>query len=659
MQKPLEIKMRFFESPKVVIFITVVMMACSVFPSLYINGVITSWDAVGHLLRAHYWIHHLVSTRFLGGWFPHWNGGFDLYDTAPPLFTFIIGLQQLILPPQLVLRLMMLLLLISIVPVSYLVLRRFGASPLAAAVGASMTAFLDAEQTFGVDAIYGSGLLPNALGFLLALLSISQVKKDIEEENRSFAQCLISAVLLALTIIAHPVMSYWALVAFGVIAVSNLVVTRGRLRAVAARSCFILVVAAVLSMIWWVPLLLNFKTMYRFGPFGDHTAQQLLTRFFFLTDADPTMLLPVSIAGIFGLASRENKSAAIQWIAMMAVTAALAFNWINSLMPFASVMGSTQRARFEGFFIWFMLASIAFAVDFILSLIKTYATPAKARIIWMILMVSFFAFVLVPYLMGHWARTYVVRNAATEDLPEIRKFLTDHLRAGDFVITEYNEDCGFYGTPHFLTQHLPMTMDNFWDISGNFPEGNLSAIASTGLARRLPMLGPAQFRYMNDRGVRFILTTSRKTAHKLEENEALTRVWPDQRDSTWSLDRVSIFELKDSRRRFGLPVDASEKLADIRFEPRGVYHLAFSSPVSLPALASLAISFHPWMTVRANGAAVRTFIGKNFSLGLRDALTDVRELEISFNPPSVVRFAQVTSLLGWLIVAVFLWRSSR
>jgi hypothetical protein len=137
MQKPPEIKRQFFEAPSMVIFVAIAAMIFAVSPSFYLDGVLTSWDAVGHLLRGYYWARHFAAMRFLGGWFPHWNGGFDLYDTAPPLFTYLIGVQDWLFSPQLLLRWTMGLLWIGIVPVSYRLLRRFSVEPVAAAIGAA------------------------------------------------------------------------------------------------------------------------------------------------------------------------------------------------------------------------------------------------------------------------------------------------------------------------------------------------------------------------------------------------------------------------------------------------------------------------------------------------------------------------------------------
>ncbi len=259
--------------------------------------------------------------------------------------------------------------------------------------------------------------------------------------------------------------------------------------------------------------------------------------------------------------------------------------------------------------------------------------------------------VIVPTLDQKRGFVRVIDNEPAHELPGVAKYLEDHLKPGDFILSEFNWNSRyFYGTPHFVNQRLGLASDKIWNLDGNFPEGTPGAAKPTLIASVMDKVEylRGQRNYLQSRGVRYLVTTHPTTRTKLERETWLKPVHTDK--------ILSVFEIVGPRHTFGLPPEIAEQVADVTYADPGTYTVTFKRPVDLPAETSFAISAQPWLEVRADGRPIRS--GRDFEdrLVLREPTGPATTLTITEKPPAEVSAASVVSVLALLGVILILAR---
>ncbi|MDZ4247806.1 MAG: DUF6541 family protein, partial [Patescibacteria group bacterium] len=571
-----------------------VAMLVTVWPSLNADGYLAAWDAGGHLLKAEFFAHQLLAHGQLDGWFPAWHGGFGLFQYYPPLLYYLLGPLTYLFQPELALRLFTAALWIGLLPATYYLLRSFSLSRPFAALGSGLLLSLNASFGVGLGALYGVGLLPNGLGFILAIWALGRLKRDLFD-RRGTSDILLTGVVFGLLVLAHTFSAYWFLLASAVLVVSA---AWGRHRAgivpILKRYGLVLAVGLALSAYWWIPLLGTFDEMGATGAIQQQSPGEILKGLLLSQDSGGWPLSVLAAAGLAYLGFRRRFRELGFFAATGILTLLLSVNAINGLLPFGGIVGSSQFIRFHAFFA--LLLMVLGAIGLAGLWHAAVRVRRRYRPVGIAVAVStvalLFNFVVLPTLYGKAGFIRVVDNEPTAELDQLAEQLADRLRPGEFVLSEFNwESRYFLGSPHFVNQRLPRELPEIRDLDGNFPEGTKGAarpvlIAST-MGDRL-FLG-SQAEYLRSRGVRYLVSTFPITRRSLDRQEWLRPVWQGR--------ILSLYEVRRFDRAFGLPPRAAGSLTSAEFR-NGSYRLRFSRPVELADGTTLALSYHPWLVVR-------------------------------------------------------------
>ena len=626
------------------------MMLWTVWPSLNGDGYLASWDAGGHLLKAEYFATELLPDFRLDGWFPTWHGGFDLFQYYPPLLYYLLGPLTYVFSPELALRLFTAALWIGLLPATYYLLRSFDLGRLPAALGSGLLLSLNASFGVGLGALYGVGLLPNGLGFILAIWALGRLKRDLFE-LRPAPKLVVTGVVIGLLLLAHTFSAYW----FGVASLSLAVAAAwGRPKGpVFKRFALVSGIGLVLSAYWWLPLAGSLSAMGDTGAIQQQSAVQILADLLLSRDSGGWAVSLLAVGGLAYLGFRKHYRELGFFLVVGVVTLLLSINAINGILPFGGVVGSSQFIRFHAFFallvmVWGALgiAGLWHAVG---RLPRSWQAPGMAGFGLVLGLVA--ALVALPTLARNSQFIRVVDNEPTAELGVLAEELRERLQPGESVLSEFNWDARFLlGSPHFVNQRLPREVPGLWDLDGNFPEGTRGSADPVLIASVLNNGAFVASRqdYLRDRGVRFIVSTHPTTRTSLDGHRWLRRVWTGK--------VLSLYELKDFDRPFGLPPAAAARLTSASFTD-GEYRLAFAPPVTLPAGTALTVSHHPWLYADAGGEPVRTTDASG-RLGLAEA-AETDSLRIRYEPPWWVFLARAVSLGGVFGLAVLVARRRR
>ncbi len=664
----------------------VAFMLATVAHSLNASGYLSAWDAGGHLLKADYFAHHILPTGHLTGWFPSWHGGFDLFQFYPPLLYYILGPLTLVMDPELALRLVTAGLWLSLVPVTYYFLRSFEVireqSPVIAAIGTSFLLALNASFGIGLGALYGVGLLPNGLGFVLAIWLLGRLKRDVSDPSRGVAQLLASGGLFGLLVLAHTFSAYWwglasvALVA-SVLPYAKGATARRRRNAVLLRYGTVLLTGVLLSAYWWIPLALNLGSMGATGVIQQAPKSEIFASLVFAKDSGGLVMAVLAAGGLFTLAARTSLRTFWLFVGLSVLSLLLSLNVINRFLPFGSVVGSSQFIRFQAFFAWLMMVLAVFGLVGIWQLLKragssgtaaaspqsaavskrppkTAAKPAPTssagyapHLVLAAATALLFVAVLYPTLQTKKGFVNVVDESKGDELQAAADYLRANLRTGEFVLSEFNWETRLrFGSPHFINQRLPMLVSNLWDLDGNFPEGTDGAAQPVLAASTLhdPAFLNSQRAYLASRGMRYLITTAPTNRPNVASLPWLRPVYAGE--------ELAIYEVAGYQNRFGLPAAAASKLSDVRFDDLGVYTLEFGEPASLERGTTLALSHHPWLTVTADGKPVPTVKDSQRRMVLGAAAENVSRLEVRYDPPAAATAAGAVSLVALVGIIV-------
>lgn len=631
---------------------TVGVMIATVLPSINSDGTLAAWDAGGHLLKANYFAAHLLPLGHLTGWFPTWHGGFDLFQFYPPLLYYILGPLSAVIDKELALRIVTAGLWIGLVPVTYYFLRSFKLNRLIAAIGTSFLLALNASFGIGLGALYGVGLLPNGLGFILAIWALGRLKRDLSEPGRGVSQVVLTGLVVGLLFLSHTFSAYWWGAA-SLFLVASEVIGRGeRLAPVLKRYALIVGIGLLISAYWWIPLLLSLDSMGQTGDIQQNPRSIIMRGLLFAQDSGGWVMAVLSLGGLTYLAARQNWRTFGFFASIGVFSLLLSLDTINDFLPFGSVVGSSQFIRFHAFFAWLMMVWAVFGLAGLWHWYQRVKRPnwvAPGVLAATVLLL--FLLVILPTLEEKRGFVRVIDNEPSHELPAVAKYLDDTLQPGDFILSEFNWNARyFYGTPHFVNQRLPMLSDKIWNLDGNFPEGTPGAAKPTLIASVMADVGylRAQQPYLESRGVRYLVATHPVTRTALEREPWLKLVQTDK--------ILSVFELVGPRHSFGLPPEVAAQLESIDFSNPGQYRLQFRQPVELPAATSLAVSAHPWLVVQADERPVRSGRDLESRLSVREATGKFTELTITEEPPAAVHGASVVSVLALLGAILILAR---
>lgn len=639
------------------------VMVWSVWPSLSGTGYLAAWDAGGHLLKAYYFAHHLLPLGHLSGWFPIWHGGFDLFQFYPPLLYYLLGPLTLFVQPELALRLFTAALWVALAPATYYFLRSFRVSPVLAAIGTSFMLALNASFGVGLGALYGVGLLPNGLGFILAVFALGRLKRDFDWPDRSTKQFILTGIVVGLLVLSHTFSTYWWFGASLLLLVSEVFSRKNEARIILKRYSFIVGIGLLLSAFWWLPLVVNIGQMGPTGSIQQSPRGEIFKQLILAKDSSGAFTVILAVVGLAYLTLRKSY-AILGFIAGLGLLSLLlSLNTINQYLPFSSVISSSQFIRFEAFFDWLLIATGVFGVVAVWELLKKIRWPFVSQTVLLGLAVLMFALVTLPRLDHNRGFVAVADNRATEDLPKLADFLTANVRPGEFILTEFNWSARFdFGSPHFVNQRLPFFGINIWDLDGNFPEGTVAAQKPVLIASVLDNTKylATQQEYLKSRGIRYIITTQASSRANLSGEPWLRLVWSQEPDEDLRAglheNVYGVFELVDYDNTFGLPPAAAAKLTNVSFVDPGTYTLSFREPVTLPAGTSTALSYHPWLKVTADGAKIATLSDSENRLQLADTASHVEHLTITYQPGFISRFGNSLSVLSILIIALLLAR---
>lgn len=638
----------------VVLGATVGIMIATVLPSLNSDGTLAAWDAGGHLLKANYFAEHLLPLGHLTGWFPLWHGGFDLFQYYPPLLYYILGPLSVIINKELALRIVTAGLWIGLVPVTYYFLRSFKLNRLIAATGTGFLMALNASFGIGLGALYGVGLLPNGLGFILAIWALGRLKRDLSEPGRGVSQVVLTGLVVGLLILSHTFSAYWWGAASLFLVASETIGRSERFAPVVKRYLLILGIGLLISAYWWIPLLLSLGAMGETGDIQQNPWNVILKGLLFSEDSGGWVMALLSLGGLTYLAIRENWRTLGFLLSIGVFSLLLSLDTINDVLPFGSVIGSSQFIRFHAFFAWLMMVYAVFGLAGLFYWYRRLKRPVwAAPVALSVTVLALFVWVIVPTLEEKRGFVRIIDNEPAHELPGVARYLEKNLRPGDFILSEFNWNSRyFYGSPHFVNQRLGLASDKIWNLDGNFPEGTPGAAKPTLIASVMDKVEylRGQRNYLESRGVRYLVTTHPTTRTTLERETWLKPVHTDK--------ILSVFELVGPRHTFGLPPETSEQVADVKYTDPGTYTVTFKQPVDLPAQTSFAISAQPWLEVTADGRTIRS--GRDFEdrLTLREPTGPITKLTITEKPPVAVYGASVISVLALLGVILILARQS-
>ena len=148
------------------------------------------------------------------------------------------------------------------------------------------------------------------------------------------------------------------------------------------------------------------------------------------------------------------------------------------------------------------------------------------------------------------------------------------------------------------------------------------------------------------RGVRFVVTSQKKTFLSLKQQSWLTPIWTEGVQEKNEETFLSVFEVKSKGRRFGFNPSLSSHLKEVQFVPPGHYRISFSSPVTIEQGAVLAVSYHPWLKVVMNGNVIATKPDIDSLLELTSEVKNVSTIDIIYSPPLMAKLSKIISCLG-------------
>jgi hypothetical protein len=516
-----------------------------------------------------------------------------------------------------------------------------------AAVGSYFVVFLNWLLTTGFVAIYQEGLLPNTLGFLLVIVLTARLKKNLSVAYAPLPSLVLSGIILALLILAHPFCSYWWFLSSLLLLGCEIGFSPGAPPSALIRRYLIIIeVGFLLSAYWWLPFVSNLRMNQTLAtePFNNDPLAMVLGRLLSMKNNGGWAMLLFAIAGGVELWRRGDRKTFFLLTGLIALSALLTVNAINAVLPFSSVVSSSQRLRFEGFYYWSVLLLAAHAVPPLWR-----RGPAMRGVLVALLVAGFFVF---PLYHARWL-SEPVTSESVADISDLRKTMNDRLTLGEFVFTEDDWSViPVYGSPHFLQQQLPTASGKTWDVSGGLPEGTRGSRLITPLGQQLgniPLVNQLR-RFLDNHGVRYLVTTTAKSRDALQKTPDHKLIWEGTSPFP---DRLALIERSGFQSRFGLPAEASAVLSKVSYAPPGAYELLFGQPVSLPAGTSLAVGFHPFLRVFADGRPISTLPNEDHLLTLREGIDHASTIEIVFTPPFLHRLTGWISLLGW-ITAIFL-----
>lgn len=612
------------------------------------NSILVSWDVQGHLLRARHAAGTLSLRSGFTAWFPSWHGGFPLPEVYPPLTTWLLGIFVALGIDSLAMRITLLGAWIAVVPCSYYFLRSFDVDRWPAAVGSCLSVALNANWTFGAYAIFSLGLLPNAFGFLLAILSLGSARRLVG----GFAppQAIARTALLGgLTILAHPFAASWMAAAWLVLGL-----TRRFTDGVGGASARPLVNAGVWSLaigsFYWLPFLANHHNLLATEPFFPTTLAQSLRSIALLRTMGGPAAVALAIAGLAGLALVAHHERLFVFSALLLVGAILTTGLFAPIFPFASTFGQSQWVRFEGFYGWTALMIATFSLD----AARAMAPAPRWRPAFISVAVLIVLGTALLGLRPQRQAISLVTPVANASLDGVAAQLNRRLQPGEFLLTENAIDmAGVLGSPHFFNQLLPRINPVFWDQGGSLPEGTAAAERFFEISRDFPELMPGARDDLADGGVRFLVTARRESRDALDQIPWLKRLWADER-----VNGVALYEVAGFDRRFGLPADLSGQTSEVEFTPRDGYQLTFAGEEKLTYPVTTALAFHPWLTASADAEPVSTSEGNAKRLVLTSGPATASEIVISYEPPRWIAPIRVLALLA-LFLALVIGRPRR
>lgn len=630
-----------------ILMATIGVMISIVAPSLNAPGYLSAWDAGGHLLKALYFADQLLPNGHLSGWFPTWHGGFDLFQFYPPMLYYLLGPLTYLFQPELALRLLMAGLWIGLVPATYYFLRSFDLNRIVAAAGTSFLLALNASFGIGLGALYGVGLLPNGLGFIMAIWTLGRLKRELSQPERGARQLVLTGLLFGLLVLSHTFSAYWWVAASLILLATETLGRKASTLWALKRYAIVAGIGLLVSAYWWVPLFLGIEHMGPTGAIAQSSWSDILSGLLLAKDSGGIAMAVLAAGGLAFLAFRRRWRTLAFFGGTLAFSLLLSVNAINAILPFGSVIGSSQFIRFQAFVAWLMLALAAVGLAGLWHLLKRIRLPFVPATALGSIVLLLFALVVWPTLQVKRGFINVVNNSATDELEPTAAFLDQNLRPGEFILSEFNWESRFYyGSPHFVNQRLPMRSGKVWDLDGNFPEGTLGAVKPVLAASVMDDTAylTSQQQYLRDRGVRYIVATHPGTRVRLAALPWLRLAHPGR--------AISVFELVDFKTPLGLPAEAAAKVEAIEYEPPGRYRVQFKEPVSIPAGRSLALSYHPWYKVSADGKPIATDADDNDQLRLLNH-ANAKSLTLDYAPPAATRVAGLVSLAALLgIVAV-------
>lgn len=621
------------------------VMLATVWHTLGPQGVLSAWDAAGHLLKAEYWAGQLLPLGRSSGWFPIWHGGFDLFQFYPPLLYYLLGPLSLVFDGELALRAFMCGLWLALVPANYYFLRGLGLERGVAALGASLVLSLNASLGVGLGALYGVGLLPNGLGIVVATLFLGRLVRVLatDPDERTPRSLVAAGLLLAVLILSHTFSTYWCLLAASVLVLSHSTEGRQQLLRNARDYALVLAVALAVSAFWWLPLLVMLDHMGPPGRVVEDGPLEILARLLFARESGGWPASLLAVAGLLSLAWRRDFARGAALALVFVVTLLLCVNAINSWLPFASVVSSSQRIRFEAFAAWLLMVFGALGIDGLWRVVRSLPLqPRLPALLLTLVALVWGALVVWPTVRANSRYVDVRGGQPLAEISALNQFLGDRLRTGEFVLTEFSWDAvPTFGSPHILNQRLPRELPGFWDLDGNFPEGTAGATQPVLIASALPRIPflRSQQEYLRGRGVRYVITTVPGTRQALREEAWLTRVWGSP--------NLTVFELSGAR-RFGLPAELAEQVEALSYEPPGVYEVRFARPVEAPSSFVVGLSYHPWLVAESDRSSL-SLTNENGQLHLTSGPQPIQSLTIRYRPTWISGVAGAFSLLALLL----------
>ncbi|MBV9080155.1 MAG: hypothetical protein JO102_03435 [Elusimicrobia bacterium] len=613
-------------------------------PALNPRSALVSWDLQGHILRAEFFARDVLGAGALTGWFPFWHGGFPLPDVYPPLATWILAAFAWLGISQVGGRLLMVAIWTASVPCSYYALRSFGLRRTSAAAGACVTSALASPRTFGAYALFQLGLIPNGLGFVLAIASLGKIRRALAAEAVTAGDLAGAGLLAGLTILAHPFCAYWLVVAsLALIAGETLI--RPHPGISIGRAAVIGAIAAAIGASYWVPLVAGRSNLLKTDPFAVAgvvgTWQELAS----MKYAGGWALSALGFLGLAALSQPRRKSELVFFSIAGAATFALTLGFGNRFLPLGETLATSQRARFEGFYAWLILALSAFAFDAAIEKAGERGVRAAAAVV-----AAVAAAVALRGASQHRLHVGFAGSAGIEDIRHIGGEISSRLVPGDFVLTEIdNDSVRNFGSPHALNQRLPRANRYIWDQGGSFPEGTRGAERMSELARSMAETLPSAGADLASRGVRFVATTGPQARQVADGLPWLERIWPKPPES--ALAGAALFEIRGFQRRMGLPPELVRALSSVSYEPKTGYRLSFSPATPAPYPVDLAISFHPWLTGDADGKPLSLNSTRDGRVILSGGPAVWSTLTIAYRPPAFLSVIRLLSLLALVAFA--------